>query len=171
MRPADGGWRWWADDGCARHRAQGLAALAIAQSEPGAGFWFQIAIMMANDVVWVVFWVLFLDKVGAMRGWDTHKVLLLFAILATVTGAGLGLLANARRLGELIAGGGLDAALALPTNPLTYLLTRRVDAALLGDLAFGPVLFCAAGDPTPERAVARCGPLEGGVLTLDRRTW
>lgn len=132
-----------------------------------AGFWFQIAIMMANDAVWVVFWVLFFDKVGAMRGWDTHKVLLLFAILATVTGAGLGLLANARRLGELIAGGGLDAALALPTNPLTYLLTRRVDAALLGDLAFGPVLFCAAGDPTPERvAVFVFGSICGTVVLV-----
>ena len=80
-------------------------------------------------------------------------MLLLFAILTTVTGAALGLLANARRIGELIAGGALDAALALPTNPLAYLLTRRVDTALLGDLAFGPVLFVVAGDPTPERAV------------------
>jgi ABC-2 type transport system permease protein len=116
------------------------------------GFWFQVAIMMANDVAWVAFWVLFFDKVGTLRGWDTHRVLLLFAILTTVSGAGLGLLSNARRIGELVAGGGLDAALALPTNPLSYLLTRRVDTALLGDLAFGPVLFVVAGDPTPERA-------------------
>ncbi len=116
------------------------------------GFWFQVAIMMANDVAWVAFWVLFFDKVGALRGWDTHKVLLLFAILCTCSGASLGLLANTRRIGELVAGGGLDAALALPTNPLAHLLTRRVDTALLGDLAFGPVLFCVAGDPTPERA-------------------
>ncbi len=72
---------------------------------------------------------------------------------ARCSGVSLGLLANARRIGELVAGGGLDAALALPANPLAYLLTRRVDTALLGDLAFGPVLFVVAGDPTPERAL------------------
>jgi ABC-2 type transport system permease protein len=131
------------------------------------GFWFQVAIMVANDVAWVVFWVLFFDKVGSLRGWDTNRVLLLFAILTTVTGTGLGLLANARRLGELIAGGGLDAALALPTNPLTHLLTRRVDTALLGDLAFGPVLFVAAGHPTPERtAVFLFGAVCGSVVLV-----
>jgi ABC-2 type transport system permease protein len=141
------------------------------------GFWFQVGIMMANDVVWVVFWVLFFDKVGSLRGWDTHRVLLMFAILATVTGAGLGLLANARRLGELIADGALDAALALPTNPLTYLLTRRVDTALLGDLAFGPMLFVAVGDPTPQRAAvfvfgAACGTvvLVGFLVALGSLT-
>lgn len=128
------------------------------------GFWFQIAIMMANDVAWVVFWVLFFHRVGSLGGWDTHKVLLLFSILCTVSGIGLGLLANARRLGELIAAGALDAALALPTNPLAHLLTRRVDTALLGDLTFGPVLFVAAGDPTPERTAvfvfgSACGAL------------
>ncbi len=117
------------------------------------GFWFQVSIMMANDVAWVVFWVLFFRKVGTLRGWDTHEVLLLFAILCTCSGISLGLLANARRIGELVAGGGIDAALALPTNPLTYLLTRRVDTALLGDFAFGPILFAVAGDPTPKRAV------------------
>ncbi len=131
------------------------------------GFWFQVLIMMVNDVAWVIFWVLFFRKVGALRGWDTHKVLLLFAILTTCTGFGLGLLANARRIGELIAGGGLDAALALPTNPLAYLLTRRVDTALLGDLAFGPVLFVAAGDPTPERAaVFIFGALCGSIVLV-----
>ena len=49
------------------------------------GFWFQVGIMAANDVAWVVFWVLFFRKVGTLKGWDTHKVLLLFAILTTVS--------------------------------------------------------------------------------------
>jgi ABC-2 type transport system permease protein len=116
------------------------------------GFWFQVSVMVTNDLAWVVFWVLFFHKVGSLRGWDTHRVLLLFAILTTVSGIAMGLLGNARRLGELISTGALDAALALPMSPLAHLLTRRVDTALLGDLAFGPVLFVVAGDPTPERA-------------------
>jgi ABC-2 type transport system permease protein len=132
-----------------------------------AGFWFQVGIMIANDIAWVAFWVLFFRKVGTLRGWDTHQVLLLFAILCTCSGISLGLLANARRIGELVAGGGIDAALALPTNPLAYLLTRRVDTALLGDFAFGPILFVAAGDPTPERALLFVfGVLCGSVVLV-----
>jgi ABC-2 type transport system permease protein len=114
-------------------------------------FWVQVSIMLANDLSWVVFWTLFLHRVGEIRGWDVRHVLLLFSILTTVCGISLGLLANARKLGELAADGGLDAALALPVHPLSYLLVRRIDIAMLGDLMFGPVLFVVAGDPTVER--------------------
>jgi ABC-2 type transport system permease protein len=78
-------------------------------------------------------------------------VLLLFSVLTTVCGISLGLFANARKLGQLAADGELDAALALPVHPLAYLLVRRIDIAMLGDLMFGPVLFVVAGAPTPER--------------------
>ena len=109
--------------------------------------------MMANDVAWVAFWVLFFRQGRhAARLGHAQGAAALRDPERPCSGASLGLLANARRIGELVAGGGLDAALALPTNPLAYLLTRRVDTALLGDLAFGPVLFVVAGDPTPERA-------------------
>jgi ABC-2 type transport system permease protein len=132
-----------------------IATLQTALLEAWANrraFWFQVSIMLANDVAWVIFWLLFFHRVGSMRGWDADRVLLLFAVLTTVSGVSLGLLGNARRLGDLIADGGLDAALALPTAPLAQLLTRRVDTTLLGDLFFGLILFLAAGHPSPERA-------------------
>jgi ABC-2 type transport system permease protein len=115
-------------------------------------FWVQVIAMIVNDLVWVVFWFLFFRRVGEIRGWHTDQVLLLFSILATVTGISMGLLANARRLGQLVADGQLDAVLTLPVDPLAYLLVRRVDTALLGDLAFGPILFLVAANPTPSRA-------------------
>src|SRR3954470_10819410 len=108
--------------------------------------------MALNDLAWVFFWVLFFRKTGSVRGWDTDRVILLFAILATASGLSLGLLANARRIGELIGDGQLDAALALPVAPLPYLLSHRVDTVLLGDLLFGPLLFAVAGHPTLERS-------------------
>lgn len=114
-------------------------------------FWFQVSVMILNDLVWVMFWVLFFRKVGEVRGWRTDEVLLLFSILATVAGISMGLLANARKLGQLVADGELDAVLTLPVDPLAYLLVRRSDTALLGDLLFGPALFVLAANPTPER--------------------
>lgn len=115
------------------------------------GFWAQAAMMVVNDVVWIVFWLLFFHRVGAIRGWDAQGVLMLQAVLTTAGGIVLGLLANARAIGRLAADGGLDAALALPVPTLPYLLVRRVDAVNVGDLLFGVLLFAVAGRPTPER--------------------
>src|SRR5919112_455403 len=72
-------------------------------------FWVQVCVMVANDLAWVLFWVLL-----------------------------------------------------LPVPTLPYLLARRIDTALLGDLFFGPLLFLASGRPSPERvalfvAGALCG--------------
>jgi ABC-2 type transport system permease protein len=130
-------------------------------------FWAQIAIMLANDLAWVAFWLLFFREVGTLRGWNAEKVLLLFAVLTTVCGIALGLLANARKLGELAASGRLDAVLALPVDPLAHLLVRRVDTALLGDLAFGPLLFLSTGAPTLERtALYIIGSLCGAAVLV-----
>jgi ABC-2 type transport system permease protein len=147
-----------------------FATLRAALAEAWANrrsFWVQVAIMLANDVAWVIFWVLFFNSVGDVRGWDAERVLVLFAILTTIAGIALGLLGNARKLGELAADGRIDATLALPVPPLAYLLVRRVDTAMLGDLLFGPVLFLLAGAPTPERtATYVVGSLCGAAVLV-----
>ncbi len=132
------------------------AALAEAWANR-SGFWAQLLAMVVNDVAWVVFWTLFFRRVGTVRGWEAHRMLLLLAVLTTAGGLVLGLFSNARRLGRLAADGELDAALALPVSPLAYLLVRRVDATNLGDIVFGVVLFAVAGDPTPARVALYLG--------------
>lgn len=111
-------------------------------------FWWQVTVMVVNDLAWVAFWVLFFNRAGTIRGWDTDRVLMLLSVLATTAGVVLGVLANARRIGHMAADGDLDAALALPAPPLAHLLVRRVSPVNLGDLAFGPLLFLAIGDVT-----------------------
>ena len=95
------------------------------------GFWTQVTVMIVNDIVWIIFWVLFFQSVGTIRGWDVDQVLVLLAVLTTAAGVVLGLFNNARRLGELAATGGLDAALALPTPTLLHLLMIAVRIFLL----------------------------------------
>ncbi len=140
------------------------AAIAEARANPGA-FWSQIAAMALNDIVWVVFWVLFFRRVGSVRGWDRSRVLLLFAVLTTAGGIVLGVVSNARRIGQLAAEGGIDAALGLPVSPLAYLLVRRVDPVNIGDFVFGIVLFAVSGSPTAGRtAVYVLGSIAGAVV-------
>jgi ABC-2 type transport system permease protein len=145
-----------------------LAAMRTAVLEAWSNrrsFWVQASAMVLNDAVWVAFWALFFHKIGQVRGWRSDQVMLMFAILATVSGVSMGLLANARKLGQLVADGQLDAVLTIPVDPLAYLLVRRVDTALLGDLAFGPVLFAVAAHPTPARtALYLVGVLTGAAV-------
>lgn len=130
-----------------------------------SSFWFQVAVMVTNDLFFVAFWFLFFNEVDSVRGWDVDRTLLLLAMLATVSGIALGLFPNARRLGQMVSDGEMDAALALPANPLTYLLGRSVDPSLLGDLVFGPLLFVALGDLSLERvALFVLGSLCGSVV-------
>lgn len=127
-----------------------------------SGFWTQVLAMVANDIVWVVFWALFFREVGELRGWDTRGVLMLLAMLTVSAGFVLGFLYNARAIGRMAADGELDAALALPVSPLSYLLVRRVNATNLGDVGFGLVLFVAIGEPSVERtAIFVVGVLVG----------
>jgi ABC-2 type transport system permease protein len=125
-------------------------ALAEAWANRSA-FWTQVSAIILNDIVWIVFWLLFFRRVGPMRGWDSDSVLVLLAILATSCGFTFGILANCRRIGMLAADGDLDAALSLPVSPLAYLLVRRIETVHLGDIGFGIALFLAVGAPTPGR--------------------
>jgi ABC-2 type transport system permease protein len=141
------------------------AALAEAWANR-RGFWTQVGAMIVNDIVWVVFWLLFFHKVGTLRGWDSHRVLLLLAVLTTSAGFVLGVLGNSRRIGRLAADGELDAVLALPVPTLAYLLVRRIETTNLGDLAFGIVLFGVTGHPTPERTAIYLGASALAVVLL-----
>jgi ABC-2 type transport system permease protein len=130
-------------------------------------FAVQVALMLFNDITWLAFWALFFHRVGTIRGWALDDVFVLFAILLVCSGIGAGLLANARKVGQLAADGELDGVLALPVSTLGYVLVRRIDTALLGDLAFGPVVFAAFGHPTLERtAVFVLGSLLGSVVLV-----
>lgn len=122
----------------------------------------QVGIMVLNDIVWVVFWVLFFRRVDNVRGWDSERILLLLAVLTSAGGIALGILANARRVGNMAVDGDLDSVLALPVPPLAHLLLRRVEAVNVGDLLFGVVLFASTGSPT----VARTAIFIGAVVAV-----
>jgi ABC-2 type transport system permease protein len=125
-------------------------ALAEAWANRGA-FWTQVSVMIVNDLAWIGFWTLFFHRVGEVRGWDTHGVLMLLAVVTAAAGIVLGVLANARSIGRLATEGELDAALVLPVPTLPYLLVRKVNTTNIGDIVFGVVLFAVAGRPTFER--------------------
>lgn len=115
------------------------------------GFWVQVWAMIANDIVWVVFWLFFFRRFESVRGWEFADLVVLQAVLTLAGGFVLGLLANSRLIGQAIADGELDAALGLPIPTLPYLLVRRVDVTFIGDIFFGVGLFFVLAEPSPTR--------------------
>ena len=83
-----------------------------------------MSVMMINDFVWVVFWVLFFDRVGTLGGWDRDSILLLQAVLTTAGGLSLGLFANARRISAMAVAPATSARCSpLPVAPLPSVIT------------------------------------------------
>ena len=146
-----------------------LATMRNALAEMGANraaLVSQVSVMAANDLVWVVFWLLFFRRVGTVRGWDSDRILLLLAVLTSAGGIALGVLANARRVGNMAVDGELDAVLALPVPPLAHLLVRRMEAVNIGDLVFGLVLFTFTGTPTLGRTAVFIGAVLASATLL-----
>jgi ABC-2 type transport system permease protein len=140
-------------------------AFAEAAAKPAA-LLSQVGVMVVNDVVWVIFWLLFFGRVGRIGGWDAERILLLQAVLATAGGIALGVFANARRVGTMAVDGDLDAVLSLPVAPLPYLLLRRIEATNLGDFVFGISLFAVAGEPTVTRTLVFGGVVVAAVALI-----
>ena len=113
----------------------------------------QVGVMLANDVAWIAFWLLFFHRVGTLHGWTSSKLLLLLSVLTTAGGIAIGLLSNARRVGPMALEGELEGVLALPVSPLAHLLLKKVEVTNLGDLLFGLVLFFGFGSPNVTRTL------------------
>jgi ABC-2 type transport system permease protein len=118
-----------------------------------ATFISQIFGMLANDIMWIVFWVLYFQRFPVIPGWGVEDVMMLWAVTGAGFGFAVGLFGNSNQLARIIAGGELDYYLALPKNVLLHVLVSRMDLAALGDILFGWGLFIVFLHPTPERIV------------------
>ncbi len=118
-----------------------------------ASFISQVFGMLANDTMWILFWVLYFQRFPVLQGWGINDVLTQWAITGAGFGIAVGLFGNSNQIARIIAGGELDYYLALPKNVLLHLLVSRMDLAALGDNLFGWGLFLTFLHPTPERIV------------------
>ena len=113
--------------------------------------------MVVNDVTWVMFWALFFNAVGTVRGWDPDDVCMLFAILLTASGIAHRPARQRRKLGQLVGRRRDRRALALPLDPLPYLL-----AAGSTPPARRPDVGAGAVRATPATRRPRASPCSAG---------
>src|SRR5436853_1958259 len=77
--------------------------------------------MIANDSLWLFFWVSYFHQYPLVHGWQNTDIVVIWAVAACGFGISMGFFGNARNLATLIMNGGLDAYLGMPRNVLLRL--------------------------------------------------
>jgi ABC-2 type transport system permease protein len=108
-------------------------------------FLTQAIMMMINNAIYFVFWVLFFDRFKQVGNWSMNDMFLLFGIVTTGFGLAFALFGNGPRLASLIEQGQMDYYLSLPRNALLHALASRSSLSAVGDIVFGILMFCLAG--------------------------
>ncbi len=107
-----------------------------------ASFLTQIVFMFINNGIYFIFWLLFFDQFGAVRGYDISDIYLLFAVVAFSYGIGAMFAGNTgANLAYLVAQGRLDYYLVLPRNLLIHVIFSRMQVSAIGDVSFGLIAF------------------------------
>lgn len=111
-----------------------------------ASFITQIVGMFINNGIYFVFWLIFFQQFGTVRGYQMDDIYLLFAIVALGYGLGYMFAANTgANLAYLIAQGRLDYYLVLPRNLLLHVIFSRMSVSTIGDVSFGLVAYLFTG--------------------------
>jgi ABC-2 type transport system permease protein len=124
-----------------------LVSLNLASAmEYRASFISQILGMFINNGIYLVFWLIFFNQFGPVRGYAMDDVYLLFAIVAFGYGLAFMFAANVGpNLAYLIAQGRLDYYLVLPRNLLLHVIFSRMSVSTIGDLTFGLLIYLLTG--------------------------
>lgn len=123
-----------------------------------ASFLSQIFGMLINNGIYFVFWLLFFDRFGTVRGYNIDEIYLLFAIVTFGYGLAYMFAGNTSgHLAYLIAQGRLDYYLVFPRNLLLHVVFSRMTVSAMGDLTFGVIAYLFSG---------RFHPLEIGLFLL-----
>ena len=124
-----------------------LLALNLASAmEYRVSFITQIVGMFLNNGIYFIFWLLFFERFGSVRGYEMGDVFLLFAVVAGSFGLAFTIAGNAGpNLAYLIAQGRLDYYLVFPRRLLPHVICSRMGVSSLGDFSFGLMAFLFAG--------------------------
>jgi ABC-2 type transport system permease protein len=125
------------------------AANLQAAMEYRVSFGVQVLTMVANDSLWLFFWLSYFQQFPVANGWQTTDIVVIWAVAACGYGISTGFFGNAIKLAALIMNGGLDAYLGMPRNVLLHVCISASDPTAWGDIIFalGSFLLFLRPDP------------------------
>ncbi len=103
-------------------------------------FIMQVVFMFLNDVIWIIFWMIFFNKFPSLNSWGFNDLIMLYIVITVAWGLMGAFFGNFRLIADIIKGGQLDFYLTLPKDELTHVLVSRSRFDSWGDILFGVVL-------------------------------
>lgn len=100
----------------------------------------QATFMFLNDVIWVIFWLIFFAKFPMINDWAFKDLMIMYVVITAAWGLTGVVFGNFRNIAEIIRDGQLDFYLTLPKEELTHVLVSKSKFDSFGDLVFGLVL-------------------------------
>jgi ABC-2 type transport system permease protein len=124
-----------------------LAGINLSSAmEYRVSFISQIVGMLINNGIYFVFWLIFFQRFGTIRGYNISEIYLLFAIVTLGYGLSNMFAGNTGgTLAYLIAQGRLDYYLVFPRNLLLHVVFSRMVVSTIGDVVFGVVAYLFTG--------------------------
>lgn len=114
----------------------------------------QVVGMALNNGIYFVFWLIFFDKFGNVRGYELVDVYMVYAIAACSFGLAFTFAGNAGpMLATLIAQGRIDYYAVFPRRLLPHVIFSRMSTAAIGDILFGIIAFLFTGYIQPLEIV------------------
>lgn len=124
-----------------------LVALNLASAmEYRVSFISRMVGMFVNNGIFFLFWLIFFEQFGEVRGYGMQQMYLLYAVVTLGFGIAFTLAANTtHNLAALIAQGRLDYYLVFPRNLLLHVIASRMAVSAIGDAAFGIIAYLFTG--------------------------
>lgn len=111
-----------------------------------ASFLTQALMMLINNSVMIVFWLVYFAKFPVVKGWQFDDVIMMWAVGTVGFGIMMAFFANAVQIPRRVANGELDLYMSQPKPVLLHLLVSKGDFSAWGDLLFGILLYAWVGD-------------------------
>ena len=109
----------------------------------------QVAAMLINDIIWLVFWLAYFTSFPVVGGWGRNEIVTMWAILGASFGVAATLCGGASQIAGMVMRGELDFYLALPKPTLLHILISRMDLTAPGDVLFGIIVYALLVGPAP----------------------
>lgn len=120
-------------------------------------FWSNVLLMAVNNALYMLLWIVFFGRFGAIGGFDLKAIFVLQGFVSAGFGIFVVFGGGARDLARRIADGSLEVWLLHPRSVVVQALGSRSQSSGWGDIATGVVYMTLGGafdDPSRGAAVA-----------------
>ena len=112
-----------------------------------ASFFMQIAMMILNDLFFIIQWYIIFKLVDSIGGYGFNETMMLWAVAAGGYGVSHAFFGGAWNIKDLVYEGKLDVYLTQPKSILLNVCCSQTDISAFGDILYSYIMLIIIGAP------------------------